>query len=173
MRSVHESANVAGLVAGFPCTDIAVAGNRQGLDGDHRKLVLHVLRLCDEPQCDFIFLESVDYVHSMGDVWKRSLSELTQRDFAVRWVTVACSQIGAPQRGWRWFLYGCRGRCRDTEFADPIVAASPCLASGRDFNPSGRPPPSQWLTKAPYGACVAQLSLLGNAVVPLQGFTAA
>ena len=73
MRSVHESANVAGLVAGFPCTDIAVAGNRQGLDGDHSSLVLHVFRLCDETRRGFIFLESVDHVRSMGAAWKRIL----------------------------------------------------------------------------------------------------
>ena len=117
------------------------------------------------------FLVNVDHIHSMGAVWKRILSESTQRDFEVRWVTVACSQIGSPQRRCRWFLYGCGGHYRDTLFADPFVAVSPLPASGLDFNPNGRPPPSQWL--AQYDSCVAQLSMLGNVVVPLQGFTAA
>ena len=163
--------DLAGLIAGFPCTDVATPGRRRGLDGDDTVLVLEVFRLCDATRCGFVFLENVNGLRSMGAVWKRILSELAQRDFAMRWVTVACSQIGAPQRRWRWFLYGCRGIHRGLQFADPLNEPTLLPPSGLEFN-AGRPPPQQWLTRTSSDND-AQLRMLGNAVVPLQGFTAA
>jgi hypothetical protein len=50
---------VDGIVAGFPCQDLSVAGSRSGLSGARSGLFFQVLRLCDVTACKFVFLENV------------------------------------------------------------------------------------------------------------------
>jgi DNA (cytosine-5)-methyltransferase 1 len=81
------------LVAGFPCQDVSVAGRRAGLSGSRTSLVREVIRMCDTTNCKYVFLENVDGIRSMRDVWTFVLLELMQRRFACRWVTVAGTQV--------------------------------------------------------------------------------
>ena len=170
---VKVGSDVDGIVAGFPCVDTCIAGARSGLDGNQTSLVTHVFRLCDVTGCHFVFLENVIGIRSMPQVWRPVLLELLGRGFICRWVSLAASQVGAPHRRRRWFLYGRRGRYIDKDLA--MTSAGDILQlpeSPLNWN-MGRPPPSEWLVAVPYNVVRAQLHALGNAVVPGQGRWAA
>ncbi len=167
---MHDIGPCDGLVGGFPCIDNSVAGSRSGLEGLHTCLVLHVFRLADETRCGFIFLENVDGLRSLRSVWARLFAELLQRGFELRWVTLAVSQVGLPQRRRRWFLYARRGAHRDAPLADTLGSSLPVLPPSPT---SARPPVSEWLRRGRTPFDRARLRVLGNAVVPLQGFWAA
>jgi hypothetical protein len=170
VRVAQPPAGVEVLVAGFPCQDTSGAGQKRGLDGNRTPLVAEVFRLCDVTGCKAVFLENVDGLRSRSAVWHAVLSELSTRGFFCRWVSLACSQVGAPQRRWRWFCLACRG---DFElFADPLENVPELPESPLDFY-GGRPAPDRWLTQAPYDSVGKRLCLLGNAVVPQQGAIAA
>jgi len=174
VRDLLEVGEVDGIVGGFPCVDTCVAGSRLGLDGDESSLVLHVFRLCDVTRCGFVLLENVIGVRSMPSVWRRVLSEFLARGFACNWVSLAASQVGAPQRRRRWFLLARRGRyIRISLTGDRRDAEAPPLPSSPLQWNGGRPPPSDWLTASPYSTVREPLAALGNVVVPLQGHWAA
>ena len=166
---------VDGIVMGFPCQDISVAGQRFGLDGSRSSLVFEALRLADEIGCSFIFMENVAHIRRMPGVWRPLFDVLAVRGFALRWCTVSASNVGAPQRRARWFALAQRGddvEQRADRLPDVFL---PPLAdqSGVNFN-GGRPPPGRWLLpKEEYSQVCERLKLLGNAVVPLQAHLAA
>ncbi len=171
VRDFHMGEHVDGLVAGFPCIDISVAGRREGLQGEHSSLVHHVFRLADETECSWIFLENVAAIRSMTHVWQVLLAELLRRGFDCCWITVAASHVGAPHRRARWFLHGRRGQRK--LFADPQVAPPALPATALLWNPPGRPLPSEWLVRERSDEGRSILRALGNAVVPQQGCFAA
>ena len=174
VSSADLPAGVCGIVAGFPCVDICQAGRRQGLDGESSRLLLEIFRLCDITTCSFVFFENVNNLRFMPQVWFTAFQELVRRGFAIRWVTLAASQIGSPQKRLRWFMYGVRGSFKYISFADPLTQELlPVDLTVEAFNPPGRPPLLEWLTSVPYRACRAHLRMRGNAVIPLQAFTAA
>ena len=79
---------VDGIVMGFPCQDISLAGRHLGLDGSRSSLVFEALRLCDETGCAFIFMENVANIFKMPSVWRPLFDALGVRGFALRWCTV-------------------------------------------------------------------------------------
>ncbi len=100
---------VDGIVMGFPCQDISVAGQRLGFDGSRSSLVFEALRLADETGCSFIFMENVANILRMPGVWRPLFDAFAVRGFALRWCTVSASSVGAPQRRARWFALAQRG----------------------------------------------------------------
>jgi len=171
VQDFHMGEHVDGLVAGFPCIDISVAGRREGLKGEHSSLFQHVFRLADETKCFWIYLENVAAIRSMPQVWRILFAELLRRGFECCWFTLAASHVGAPQRRTRWFLYCRRGEHK--LFADPMAAPPALPAKVTLWNPPGRPSPSEWLVRERSGEGRSILRALGNAVVPQQGFFAA
>ncbi len=165
---------VDGIVMGFPCQDISVAGQRLGFDGSRSSLVFEALRLADETGCSFIFMENVANILSMPGVWRPLFDALAVRGFALRWCTVSASNAGAPQRRARWFALAQRGGgVGQRTDALPDVFLPPLAGqSGVNFN-GGRPPPGRWLLPREEHPQVSErLNMLGNAVVPLQAYLA-
>ena len=166
---------VEGIVMGFPCQDISVAGQRLGFDGFRSSLVFEALRLADETHCSFIFMENVAHILRMPNVWGPLIDALVERGFALRWCTISASNVGAPQLRARWFALAQRGGGLEQLPDAWPDGCLPALAgqTGVNFN-GGRPPPEKWLLpKREYPQVHDRLNMLGNAVVPVQAHLAA
>ena len=184
MSAVHLRGQVDGLVMGFPCQDISWAGSKAGFDGERSVLVFEGLRLADEAQCAWLFLENVSGIRGMPGVWQPLFQALGSRGFTVQWCTLEASRVGSPQTRRRWFAVARRVGLGVSASLNPAGAAPPRARkdgklgrfeeqSGIHFN-GGRPPPARWLLPpSAYVAVEARLRMLGNAVVPLQAHLAA
>ena len=165
-----------GIVMGWPCQDISVAGRHLGFKGSRSSLVFEALRLADETGCSFILMENVANVLRLPGVWRPLFDALADRGFALRWCTVSASNVGAPQRRARWFALAQRGggvEQRPGALPDGVLPSLAAGQSGVNFNGS-RPPPERWLLpREEYPQVRERLNMLGNAVVPLQAHLAA
>ena len=189
MTAAHLRGQVAGIVMGFPCGDISAAGAKLGFGGERSVLVYEALRLADEAQCAWIFLENVSHIRGMPEVWRPLFQALGSQGFTVQWCTLEASCAGSPQGRRRWFAVARRW---PGSLGGPSVSASPHSVgaappsarkdgrlarfeeqSGARFN-GGRPPPTRWLLpRNAYPAVEARLRMLGNAAAPLQAYLAA
>lgn len=113
------------LTAGFPCTDVSVAGGRAGLrDGTRTGLWSQVVRAITELQPRLVVLENVPGIFTApaaGDVEPCSwclgdgpdghslraldavLGDVAALGFDADWVTLPASGVGAPHKRERWF----------------------------------------------------------------------
>jgi site-specific DNA-cytosine methylase len=178
-----------GIIAGFPCVDLSIAGNMRGFSGHQSSLVREVFRIIDGcTELKFVFLENVDNIRAMPEFWKPLLAAFCERGFSARWVSLEGRNVGCQQRRRRWFLLAVRGSLAMFTLADPIGSSifsgddsrpDARLAlfseqSGPSFNPPGLPPPADWmLPKSSYHAVHDRLNLCGNAVIPRQARLAA
>ena len=90
------------IFGGFPCQDISVAGAGRGLEGDRSGLFFEIVRLAEEVQPAFLFLENVAAIRTRG--LARVCVELARLGFDLRWTTVSAAEVGAPHLRRRWFL---------------------------------------------------------------------
>jgi DNA (cytosine-5)-methyltransferase 1 len=91
------------IIGGFPCQDISVAGKGEGIRESNRSgLFYQIMRLTDEIQPRFLFLENVPAIRTRGlDI---VLRELTQRGYDCRWTMLSAAEVGANHKRERWFL---------------------------------------------------------------------
>lgn len=90
------------IYGGFPCQNISVAGDGKGLAGKRSGLFFEIMRLVDEIQPAWVFLENVPAIttRGLGEV----SAEITKRGYDSRWQTVSAAEVGAPHLRKRWFL---------------------------------------------------------------------
>jgi DNA (cytosine-5)-methyltransferase 1 len=91
------------LTAGFPCTDVSVAGQRAGLDGANSGLWSEAARAVRELRPRFVLVENVPslLVRGMGTV----LADLAASGYDTEWDCVPAAAIGAPHlRARVWLL---------------------------------------------------------------------
>ena len=165
-----------GLVFGFPCTDISKAGLRAGLDGRQSSLVFEALRIGDELDVKWMFVENVDGMTTSGSD-ERLVDAVIKRGFRCRWVVLSASNGGSPQRRKRWFMLAWRrGFVPSMLMPDQGSMLRDHIQTelGLNFN-GGRPtPPTDWMTEVDtYKVTKPSLELLGNSVVPVQAMLAA
>lgn len=104
--------NIDLVSAGFPCQDISQFGNKEGLDGTRSSLfhsAMHVIRI-HNPM--YVFLENVENILKMPNVWKTVISELDDADYDASWFVLGAGNVGAPHRRNRWFLVGIKRGCK-------------------------------------------------------------
>lgn len=107
---------VDGIVAGFPCQDLSLAGRRAGLDGKRSGLFFDILDIADDCGAWFLFLENVSGIASAtasvvdeteGALEERAasrvLGELADRGWHAEWLTLSASDVGASHIRERWF----------------------------------------------------------------------
>ena len=89
--------------AGFPCTDISVAGKQAGVsEGTRSGLYREVLRIAGVVRPKQLFLENVSAILSNG--LGTVLGDLAALGYDTRWLCIRASDVGAPHHRDRWFL---------------------------------------------------------------------
>jgi|GEM_PF-1120203 len=115
------SGRVAGIIAGFPCQDISIAGARSGLDGERSGLFFAIPPIADDCGANWMFLENVSAIASAtatvvdeeeGELEERAaarvLGELADLGWNAEWLTVSASDVGASHGRARWFCLAWR-----------------------------------------------------------------
>jgi DNA (cytosine-5)-methyltransferase 1 len=112
---------VDGIVAGFPCQDLSLAGRRAGLDGKRSGLFFNILDIAHACGAWFLFLENVAGIASAtasvvdeaeGALEERAaarvVGELADRGWHAEWLTLSASDVGASHGRERWFCFAWR-----------------------------------------------------------------
>ncbi len=94
---------VSFISGGFPCQPYSKAG-KQLAHNDPRDLWPEFARIIGEVRPHFIFLENVANVVKWG--LPTVLKDLSQMGYDAAWCVVAASEVGAPHKRARWFLFG-------------------------------------------------------------------
>lgn len=141
---------VDGIVAGFPCQDLSLAGRRAGLDGKRSGLFFNILDIADDCGAWFLFLENVSGIASAtasvvdeaeGALEERAasrvLGELAERGWNAEWLTLSASDVGASHRRERWFCFAWRPMA-DAECTERRPVSSTGIGSQQGHD-SGRP----------------------------------
>ena len=81
---------------GFPCQDISVAGNGDGLDGERSGMWREMARIIGEVRPSYAFVENSPMLVTRG--LERVLADLTEMGYDSRWGVVSASEIGANHR---------------------------------------------------------------------------
>jgi len=93
---------VSFVSGGFPCQPYSQAG-KQLADKDPRDLWPDFARIIGEIRPQFIFLENVPNVVKWA--LPTILKDLSKMGYDAAWCVVAASQVGAPHKRSRWFLF--------------------------------------------------------------------
>ena len=93
---------VSFISGGFPCQPYSTAG-KQLADKDPRDLWPDFARIISEVRPQFIFLENVPNVVKWA--LPTVLKDLSQMGYDAAWCVVAASEVGAPHKRARWFLF--------------------------------------------------------------------
>lgn len=91
------------ITGGWPCQDLSIAGNREGLDGQRSGLFFEVIRLIRIFRPTFIFLENVPNVVRLG--FGRVTGALAELRYDHRWGMLSAHDVGAPHLRERMWLF--------------------------------------------------------------------
>jgi DNA (cytosine-5)-methyltransferase 1 len=86
---------------GFPCQDISIAGNGDGLEGERSGMWREMARIIHEVQPRYVFVENSPMLTSRG--LGRVLGDLASMGFNAKWGVLGANDIGANhqrQRIW-------------------------------------------------------------------------
>jgi len=89
---------------GFPCQDISVAGNGDGLDGERSGMWREMARIIGEVRPRYAFVENSPMLVTRG--LERVLADLTAMGYDNRWGVISASDIGANHRRDRIWIVG-------------------------------------------------------------------
>jgi site-specific DNA-cytosine methylase len=89
------------LCGGFPCTDLSVAGQQAGLDGEKSGLYSEVLRFARVLRPDHVVLENVPGLLQYRERLETDWDEL---GYGLTWVQARALDAGAPHRRSRVFV---------------------------------------------------------------------
>ena len=81
---------------GFPCQDISVAGNGDGLDGERSGMWREMSRIIGEVRPKYAFVENSPMLVTRG--LERVLADLTAMGYDSRWGVVSAADIGAKHK---------------------------------------------------------------------------
>lgn len=104
--------------AGFPCQDISQAGSQRGVGEDTRSgLYRQVLRIADEVQPKYLFLENVSAIVSgdNGRMLRTVVGDLANRGYDCVWRCLSASDVGANHVRGRWWLLAYPNRDNEPE----------------------------------------------------------
>ena len=101
--SQFEGSGIVDIIyGGFPCQDISIAGNGEGLEGERSGLFFELYRLVKEISPSFVFLENVPAIRTRG--MEVVIKKLTDIGYDCRWTCVSAAEVGAKHIRKRWFL---------------------------------------------------------------------
>lgn len=102
------------FLAGFPCTDISIAGGRKGLyeaDGSYTRsgLFFELVRLLEEKDVPVVFLENVKNLvsHDGGKTFRAVMDTLSNLGYRVKYQVMNAAEYGnIPQNRERIYIVG-------------------------------------------------------------------
>lgn len=89
---------------GFPCQDISIAGNGNGIDGERSGLWAEMARIICEVRPRFVFVENSPMLISRG--LGRVLGDLAEMGFDAKWGVLGADEVGAPHERKRIWIVG-------------------------------------------------------------------
>ncbi|TMR22322.1 DNA cytosine methyltransferase, partial [Actinomadura geliboluensis] len=93
------------VAAGFPCTDLSLAGTGAGItEGTQSGLWLVIAAALGVLRPRLVVLENVRAIVARRPGLDRVLSDLARLGFDAEWTCVRASDAGAAHQRWRWFL---------------------------------------------------------------------
>ncbi len=117
-------------LAGFPCTDISVAGERKGLyesDGTYTRsgLFFEVIRILEKKDVPVVFFENVKNLvgHDNGKTFRIISDALTELGYHLRYKVLNAMEYGnVPQNRERIYIVGFKDeeKCGRFRFPDPV-----------------------------------------------------
>lgn len=94
------------VCGGFPCTDLSVAGKREGLDAARSGLYHEMIRIVSESQPRYVVFENVPPLLKYRG---RVDTDLARLGYGTIWQVCEASDVGAPHRRQRVFVVAVRG----------------------------------------------------------------
>ena len=117
-------------LAGFPCTDISIAGNRKGLYEDDGSLTrsglfFEVIRILQEKDVPVVFFENVKNLvgHNHGETFRIISEALTDLGYHLKYKVMNSLNYGnIPQNRERIYIVGFKNAdaCENFQFPEPI-----------------------------------------------------
>jgi DNA (cytosine-5)-methyltransferase 1 len=89
---------------GFPCQDISIAGNGDGLDGERSGMWSQMARIISEVRPKYTFIENSPMLTSRG--LERVLADLASMGFNAEWGVLGANEIGANHQRNRIWIVG-------------------------------------------------------------------
>jgi DNA (cytosine-5)-methyltransferase 1 len=89
-----SAARVDLVAAGFPCTNVSLAGDGSGLDGPESGLWREVIRVVRDLRPRYLFVENVAAL--LGRGLDRVLGDLAESGFDAEWDCIPAAAVGAP-----------------------------------------------------------------------------
>ena len=107
----HNLEQVDGIIGGFPCQDLSVAGKGAGINGTRSGFFFELTRIVREVGPRFVVLENVSALlhRGMGDV----LGELAESGYNAQWDCIPAAAVGAPHLRDRIFIVATSSRISD------------------------------------------------------------
>ena len=157
------------LIPGFPCQDIANAGNGLGFDGSRSCLFFEVVRLAVAAGISMLFLENVMGLLSdrMWEIMAKILECLNNNGFLVVYRCVRARNAGAPQDRPRVFFLDFKSVAslnRLHKLVDYSVKDVNTDIKGR-WNPKNTVPTKRRMLTTQSTTDHERLCMLGNTVV--------
>ena len=157
---------------GFPCQDISVAGNGDGLDGERSGMWREMARIIGEVRPKFAFVENSPMLATRG--LERVLADLTAMGYDSRWGVISAADIGANHRRERMWIYSCLGNAKSARFPTCFKGQGQRQSWGTGIGSA------QWWEVEPnvdrvvdgLASRVDRLKAIGNGQVPLCAATA-
>jgi len=81
---------------GFPCTDISIAGNGAGIEGEQSGMWREMARIIGEVRPRYAFVENSPMLVTRG--LERVLADLTSMGYDSRWGVISAADIGAKHK---------------------------------------------------------------------------
>lgn len=165
------------ICGGFPCQDISLAGNGEGLEGERSGLWSEIARLVRELRPRYVIVENVAALLSRGH--DRVLGNLAKIGYDAEWHCIPAAYVGARHiRDRVWIVAEPAGQRSDARpYVDAIILErfrESCAAWGEDrFIPGTQlcddwTPPDHLFERVDDGVAdrLDRLGECGNAVVP-------
>lgn len=91
------------MCGGFPCQDVSIAGNREGLDGERSGLWAEMRRLLGELRPTYVVVENTTGLLDLG--MGRVLGGLAELGYDAVWHSISAAAVGAAhQRDRIWII---------------------------------------------------------------------
>jgi DNA (cytosine-5)-methyltransferase 1 len=108
---------------GFPCQDISIAGNGDGLDGERSGMWREMARIIGEVRPRFAFVENSPMLVTRG--LERVLADLTSMGYDSRWGVISAADIGAKHKRERVWIVASSNSNKQYRWSKPQQPVNP------------------------------------------------